>query len=170
MRNPLVLLTACLFILTCASPQSSTEPQPAPPMETGGSSSASLAPAPSRMAGPCTSSRNADRPIVCVDDSEETLSVRPDPFVIHERHSSGSGTPAVTWFTTSGKGDLKIVFADERCVRNVTCSGGRCTAVAAKLDAGEKERRCKYDVELTGHPTLDPEGVLTGCCVLDPDP
>lgn len=156
MRNALVLLAASFFILTCA--QSIQPPAPG-----AGSGDATLAA--SAVPGRCTDVKNADRPIVCVDDSSEVLTVSHDPFFIHERLSNGNGTPAVTWFTTSGRGDLKVVFPDERCVRNMSCSGGRCTAVAAKLDAGEKARRCKYDVQLTGHPTLDPEGVLTGCCV-----
>ena len=152
-RVPLVLLVATLLIAGCAAQM----PAPSP-----------SGTAPSRLAPVCrdgAGERNADAPIVCVDDSATVLKVNPDPFVLHETPSKGSGTPAVQWFTTSGGGELNVIFRDERCVRNVVCNGGHCTAVAAKLDAGEKERRCKYDVELTGHPTLDPEGIIVPCCV-----
>lgn len=152
-RVPLVLLVATLLIAGCAA-------QPPDPGPSGT--------APMRMAGTCRdvpAERDADAPIVCIDDSASVLRVSPDPFVIHSTPRQGSGRPAVQFFTTSGRGDLRVVFRDERCVRNVVCNGGKCTAVAARLNEGEKERRCKYDVELTGHPTLDPEGVLTPCCV-----
>jgi hypothetical protein len=153
-RVPLVLLVATLLIAGCAAQM----PQPS----VSGT-------APSRMAPVCRESgageRNPDAPIVCVDDSASVLRVSPDPFILHATPSKGSGTPAVQWFTTSGRGDLKVVFRDETCVRNVVCTGDHCTAVAARLEPGERERRCKYDVQLTGHPTLDPEGVLTPCCV-----
>lgn len=156
MGVPLALLATTLLIAGCAA-------APPPPDSGGGST----------IAGPCRSShegvRNADAPIVCVDDSASVLRVHPDPFWIHETHSKGAnaGTPAVRWLTTSGRGELRVRFADERCVRNIQCNGGQCTAVASRLAAGEKQRRCKYDVELTGHPTLDPEGVLTGCCMAE---
>ena len=152
-RVALVLLVATLLIAGCAAQM--------PDRAAAGGA------APSRMAAVCADPsgvRNPDAPIVCVDDSASVLKVSPDPFVLHETPSQGSGTPAVQWFTTSGRGDLNVVFQGD-CVRNVVCTGGHCTAVAARLNAGERQRRCKYDVELTGHPTLDPEGVLQGCCV-----
>lgn len=155
--GPLALVVTTLLLAGCAA---------APPAPESGSG-------PSTLGAPCRTSnegvRNADAPIVCVDDSADVLRVHPDPFWIHETHSKGAaaGTPAVRWLTTSGRGDLRIRFVDEGCVRNVQCNGGQCTAVAAKLAAGEKQRRCKYDVELTGHPILDPEGVLTGCCMAE---
>jgi hypothetical protein len=156
-RVSLVLLAATLFIGSCARmPQDST---PAP----GPSANANLA---AESTGPCRAVRNADAPIVCVDDSQSVLRVDHDPFVLHETPSpAATAPPAVQWFTMSGRGELKVVFKDTECVRNVRCAGSRCTAVASKLDPGEKEQRCKYDVQLTGHPDLDPDGILTGCCV-----
>jgi hypothetical protein len=159
-RVQLVLLAATLLIAACAPVD--PEPDPAPPGLTG-------------PAGPCRDNprgeRNNDAPVICVDDSADTLSVSPDPFLLHERPRSGANiSPAVQWFTRSGKGALHIRFKNEDCVRNMVCNGGHCTAVAARLNPGETERRCKYDVELRGHPPLDPEGILVGCCVSDPSP
>jgi hypothetical protein len=157
----LVLLASTLLIAGCAAPM---QPAPPSPPDAGGTAPNLMPPAPA--SGPCRMSRNADAPVICVDDSADVLRVSHDPFYLHETPSpAANAAPAVQWFTTSGKGDLRIVFRDERCVRNVTCRGGRCSAVPSKLDPGEKERRCKYDVQLTGHPDLDPEGVLTGCCL-----
>ena len=153
-RVPLVLLAAGLLLCACAQPM---QPNPSPPGI-----------APDRMCADAHGVQRADAPIVCVDDSSDMLKVSPEPFVLHEKLSTGGNArPAVQWFTTSGSGDLKVAFKDERCVRNMVCHGSHCTAVAAKLTAGKKEERCKYDVMLTGHPLLDPEGVLTGCCVAD---
>lgn len=157
----LVLLIAALFIAGCARMQPSS-PSPAGPSPSNA--------APSFVAGGCRAVKNADAPIVCIDDSATTLRVDPDPFRIHETPSpAGTAPPTVQFFTMSGKGDLRVVFKDNECVRNVTCAGGRCTAIASKLDPGETEQRCKYDVQLTGHPTLDPDGILIGCCVA-PEP
>lgn len=151
-RVALVLLAAALLITTCA-----TMRPMAPAAEPA-------------LTGPCRDNangvQNADAPIVCVDDSANDLSVDPDPFIVHETPSGGGGgSPVVQWITRSGNGELKIDFRDEGCVRNIVCNGGRCTAVAAKLKAGEEKRQCKYNVMLTGHPTLDPEGVIVRCCV-----
>ena len=151
-RVLLVLLGAALFIITCA--KMTTDGQPPSVLPANG------------CANNPRGEKNPDRPIVCVDDSANRLAVSPDPFWLHETPSpSANGSPAVQWFTNSGQGELQVRFRDEACVRNVVCNGNHCTAVPAKLKAGEKERRCKYDVIVSGHPTLDPEGVLTGCCV-----
>lgn len=159
-RVPLVLLAAVLLIGSCAQQTQ----QPMPPSPGGAASAAGFA------GGGCRAVKNADAPIVCVDDSRDVLSVSPDPFVLHETPSpAGSAPPTVQWFTMSGRGDLKVIFKDTECVRNVNCNGPRCTAIASKLDPGETQQRCKYDVQLTGHPDLDPDGILTGCCVA-PEP
>lgn len=159
-RNPFVLLAVMFLSLTCAMapPPDPNTTEPAPPSLSG---------------NPCLGGsgvKDPDRPIVCVDDSAEILSVSPDPIWIHDRMSTNRSTPAtIQWFTKSGNGELRVRFKDERCVRRVVCTGTRCNAVAArKMDKGE-EVRCKYDVQLTGHPDLDPETVLVGCCVA-PDP
>ena len=117
--------------------------------------------------GPCGGEQaHPDRPIVCVDDSAEVLRVLPDPVVFHDVVSTDKTlSPGILWFTKSGRGNLEIRFRDEGCVRDIACSGGRCKGAAARLDAVQDERRCKYDVLLTGHPTLDPEAVITRCCI-----
>lgn len=161
-RVPLVFLAATLLIGSCArTTQPDSDSSAASPALAPGSN------APGRAAGGgCAAVKNADAPIVCVDDSSSVLTVDPDPFWIHETPSpAGTAPPTVQWFTRSGKGDLKVIFKDTECVRNVTCAGGRCTAIASKLDPGETQQRCKYDIQLTGHPDLDPDGILTGCCV-----
>jgi hypothetical protein len=159
-RNPFVLLAVMFLSLTCAMQQPDPE---------------STSPAPPGLSGnPClggTGTKDNDRPIVCVDDSASELQVYPDPVRIHDVMSDNRSTPAaIQWFTKSGKGELEVRFRDSGCVRNVVCTGNRCNAVAArKLGRTGEEVRCKYDVLLSGHPTLDPETVLTGCCVA-PDP
>lgn len=155
-RNPFVLLPLMFLSLTCAMQQ----PDPGSGTMLAGN--------------PCaagTGSKDPDRPIVCVDDSANVLTVYPDPVRIHDVTSTDRATPAtIQWFTKSGNGELRIRFRDEGCVRRVVCTGTRCNAVAArKLGKMGEEVRCKYDVMLTGHPDLDPETVLTGCCVA-PDP
>ena len=155
MRKPLVLLVAMFLLVTCAAPP---EPETGPP---GLTRPAGCGPEGKGM-------RNADTPVVCVDDLASVLTVDPDPVRLHDVKRDKSGPGTLQWFTRSGKGDLQIRFADESCVKRVNCNGGHCTAVAAKkMSRALEEQRCKYDVLLTGHPTLDPETVLTGCCVLN---
>jgi hypothetical protein len=149
-RVSLVLLTATLLIAGCArmrpAPNSLVPPAPPACSATGGGVD------------------DGGAPMICVDDSASILKVHPEPFYVFDRVPGGSASPVVHWFSRSGKGDLQVKFADERCVKNVVCNGGHCMAVAARLTTNAQER-CKYDVMLTDHPTLDPEGVLTGCCL-----
>lgn len=166
-RNPFVLLAVMFLSLTCAT-------QPDPGMPDPGGTSIAPPPNPSRAGNPCLGGgkgeKNPDRPIVCVDDTAEVLTVDPDTVWIHDTLSTDRSTPAaIQWFTKTGNGELRVRFKDERCVRNVVCTGTRCNAVAARKVAKGEEIRCKYDVLLTGHPDLDPETVLVGCCVA-PDP
>lgn len=154
-RVSLVLLAAALLIAACAQ-----QPMPAPPVNPMVDPGAAMACSDTAKGG-----GNADSRVVCVDDSGRELKVDPDPFKLHETHSrDGNASPAVHFVTRSGKGDLNVQFKGD-CVRNIVCNGGRCSAVPVKLNKGEEERRCKYDVMLTGHPTLDPEGVIVRCCV-----
>jgi hypothetical protein len=149
-RVSLVLLTATLLIAGCArmKPAPNTLVIAAPPTCPASGSGVD----------------DPEAPMICVDDSQAALRVHPEPFVIFDRVSGGGGSPVVHWFTRSGRGALEVKFTDERCVKNVVCNNGHCMAVASKLGANAQEK-CKYDVILTGHDTLDPEGVLTGCCV-----
>jgi hypothetical protein len=98
----------------------------------------------------------------------------PDPVTFHDVLSSDATmSPSILWFTKSGRGDLQIRFRDEGCVRDIRCNGSKCVGAAARLDALQDKRVCKYDVMLTGHPTLDPEGIIVRCCIssdLQPDP
>lgn len=106
---------------------------------------------------------NADRqaPIVCVDDLGATLSVSPDPIVLHDQKKGGSQPVVMQWFTRSGRGDLQIAIEDG-CVTEVKCNGkGHCTAKSRDIDA---DVRCKYDVWTATHPRLDPDLVVTPCC------
>ncbi len=114
--------------------------------------------------GPCANGQgSSDRqaPIVCVEDTGKTLSVRPDPIVIHDKKKGGSQPVTMQWFTRSGRGDLQIAI-EEGCVTEVKCNGkGHCTAKTRDVDAQVK---CKYDVWTATHPRLDPDLILTPCC------
>ena len=115
-------------------------------------------------AGPCADGKGStDRqaPIVCVDDTGATLSVFPDPIVLHDTTKGGGGPVVLQWFTRTGTGDLQLQI-EEGCVSEVTCNGrGHCTAKSRDIDA---ETRCKYDVWTDKHPRLDPEVVVDPCC------
>jgi hypothetical protein len=108
-------------------------------------------------------STNRQAPIVCVDDSARTLSVWPEPVVVHDVLESDRKSPvALHWFTKSGDGDLQIEM-EPGCVSNVQCDGrGHCWS---RTIPGSKSR-CKYDVWINGgnHERLDPTVVITGCC------
>ena len=157
---PSVLLLASTFLLTCAT---------RPPDDTGGGTPS---PSPSRVAptgGPCAGGvgdTNRDRPIVCVDDSANELTVNPDQVWVHDVMSSDRRTrPVIQWWTRSG-GNLRIAFKDPGCVGDITCDGrGHCRAnVVGRPEAGATEKRCKYDVMVDGHPTLDPDVIIVDCC------
>lgn len=158
---PSALLLLSFFLLTCAT-------QPAPD---AGASASGTGPAPSQIAaetGPCGNGQgdeNRDRPIVCVDDSADALTVNPDPVRVHEVMSTDRRTrPVIQWWTRSG-GNLRVEFKDAGCVRNINCNGNHCRAnVEGRLEAGATEKRCKYDVIVDGHPTLDPDTIIVGCC------
>lgn len=106
---------------------------------------------------------NRQAPIVCVDDSARTLSVAPEPIVMHDVLASDRTTPvAVHWFTRSGGGDLRIDI-ERGCVGRVQCDGrGHC--FARTLPGARKQ--CKYDVWIRGdkHDRLDPTLVVDPCC------
>jgi hypothetical protein len=160
---PSAVLLLSFFLLTCAT-------QPAP--DTGASASGS-APAPSRSqiapaAGPCGNGQgdaHRDRPIVCVDDSADALTVNPDPVWVHDVMSTDRRTrPVIHWWTRTG-GSLRIEFKDAGCVRDMNCNGNHCRAnVSGRPEVGAAEKRCKYDVIVDGHPTLDPDTIIVGCC------
>ena len=139
-RRLLIILGGVLLFTTCAAP---------------------------RHLSPCSGGKaHPDRPIVCVDDSADVLKVLPDPVVFHDVLSSDSTmSPSILWFTKSGRGDLQIRFRKEGCVRDIRCNGPKCVGAAARLDALQDKLVCKYDVMLTGHPTLDPEGIIVRCCI-----
>lgn len=165
----LALLLVSSLILTCKTPDpgapGGTAPAPAPAPIAPSRSGPSVAP----ETGPCNSQgkgdENRDRPIVCVDDSAGALSVHPDPVRAHEVMSTDRKTPPVIqWFTRSGRGDLKVEFKDAGCVTDIDCNkNGHCKAKVIPL-GGAGEKRCKYDVLLEGHPTLDPDTIIVGCC------
>ena len=121
---------------------------------------------PAKVTGnPCTAGEgNANRnaPILCVDDLGGTLSVRPDPIVIHEVHESSRQPVMVHWFTRSGRNDLQLEI-EPGCVAELKCNGkGKCSARTLPLQTGEA--RCKYDVWTDRHPRLDPDMIIIRCC------
>jgi len=114
--------------------------------------------------GPCGGGKGvSDRqaPIVCVDDLGATLSVDPDPIVLHDKLRGGGNPVTLQWFTRSGGNDLQLEI-EPGCVSEVKCDGkGHCTAKSRDIDS---ETKCKYVVWTDKHPRLDPDIVVTPCC------
>jgi hypothetical protein len=116
---------------------------------------------------PCANgngSENRQAPIVCVDDSQRTLSVSPEPVHVHDSLESNGTQPVIVhWFTKSGGGDLRIEI-EPGCVIRESCDGrGHCWARSVP---GKDRRECKYDVWINGgqHDRLDPTVVIQPCC------
>lgn len=115
------------------------------------------------LTNPCGGGRGtADRnaPIVCVDDSGETLSVHPDPVEAHSVGEAGRQPVMIHWWTRSG-GNVLNLEIQPGCVTDVTCRGSHCSARTLPSDA---RKQCKYDVWTDKHARLDPEVVITPCC------
>lgn len=125
---------------------------------------AALTPSRGGGGGPCGGGKGiSDRqaPIVCVDDTGATLSVDPDPIVLHNKMKSDGKPVTLQWFTRSGSNNLYVEI-EPGCLTEVKCNGkGHCTAKSRDLAA---ETRCKYDVWTDKHPRLDPDVVVTPCC------
>jgi len=106
---------------------------------------------------------NRQAPIVCVDDSARTLTVSPDPVVVHDALEADRNAPVVVhWFTTSGTGNLQVEI-EPGCVEAQRCDGnGHCSARSVPHSAA----RCKYDVWIDDgqHDRLDPTIVISPCC------
>lgn len=152
MSRVLLLLVTPVWIAGCAASSQQSDSHIA-----GGGSSGS----------PCTNgngSENRQAPIVCVDDSQRTLSVWPEPVHAHDVHAAGGGRPVMLhWYTKSGGGDLQVEI-EPGCVADVKCDGrGHCSARSV---AGKERRECKYDVWINGgqHDRLDPTVVIQPCC------
>ncbi|HEV7238084.1 MAG TPA: hypothetical protein VGQ36_02510 [Thermoanaerobaculia bacterium] len=116
------------------------------------------------FSNPCNTGKGkADRnaPIVCVDDTGETLSVDPDPINVHDVDATDRKPVIIQWRTRSGSKDLNVEIA-EGCVTDVECKDGHCKAKTRETDASGA--RCKYDVWTSKHPRLDPEVIIVDCC------
>jgi hypothetical protein len=115
---------------------------------------------------PCSNgngSENRQAPIVCVDDSQRTLSVWPEPVHVHDVQTGGGKPVMVHWYTRSGGGDLRVEI-EPGCVVQETCDGrGHCSARSVP---GKGRRECKYDIWINGgqHDRLDPTVVIQPCC------
>lgn len=144
----ILLATAALVLITCASSSTNTGPGP-----DGGSP----------LTNPCGSGAgdtNRNAPIVCVDDTGGTLSVNPDPITAHSVGESDRRPVVIHWWTRSGGNQLKLDIEDG-CVTDLSCRGSHCTA--RTLPATER-KQCKYDVWTDKHPKLDPDIVVDPCC------
>lgn len=115
---------------------------------------------------PCANGNAAatrQAPIVCVDDSNRTLRVTPDPIETHDVLQADRRSPVMLhWYTNSGRGDLQLEIAPG-CVTRQKCDGrGHCWAQSVPGKSGQ----CKYDVWINGgnHDRLDPTIILTPCC------
>ena len=144
-----LLLTAALVFTTCNS-SSTTTIAPSPGGGTQGRSPCG--------AGVGVANRNA--PIVCVDDTGDTLKVHPDPIGAYAV-GEGHGQPVVLhWWTRSGGNTLNLEI-QEGCVTDLKCTGGHCTA---RTLPKESRTQCKYDVWTDKHPKLDPDIIVDPCC------
>ncbi len=145
----LALLVATLLIAGCASYSSDSRPMPL-------------------VANPCASGvppENKQEPIVCVDDTERTLTVSPDPVHVHDGKSEDRSKPVpIQWYTKSGTGDVHVKMGPAcQSVKVKGCNGGgKCEAETTP----GKLAPCKYDVWITGgkHDRLDPTVVVDPCC------
>lgn len=150
----LVLCVVALSIGGCA------RPVPAPDPDSG---SGQL------VSNPCATGRatasSKQTPIVCVDDSQRTLRVFPDPVRVHDVKSADRKSPvAIQWLTKSGMGDVHVQMGpacDSVKVKGCT-GGGKCEA---ETTPGVM-KPCKYDVWITGgkHDRLDPTVIIDPCC------
>jgi hypothetical protein len=151
------LLVSSLLVLTCESRNAAT----------GGSPSAA---APSRASNPCSGGKghaSPNKPVVCVDDRTTSLSVHPDPVIVHDVSASDRNPVMIQWMTVTG-GNVRVVMR-EGCTTDMKCTGGKCTAKTIPHKAAETgERRCKYDI-ITDRATLDPDTVIVKCCTV-PEP
>ncbi|HKR66382.1 MAG TPA: hypothetical protein VJZ00_21825 [Thermoanaerobaculia bacterium] len=141
-RRLLLVLVVALSLLTCKSrPDNPIAPNPC-----------------SSGAG----SKHRGAPVVCIDDSASVLTVNPDPVEAFDVNAAGDPVE-IAWYTKSGTGDPKISWKNGDCVN----SSGNSKAKTKKGAVGKK---CKYEVELAGHPKLDPEVVIVRCCSDTEDP
>jgi hypothetical protein len=143
-----LLITAALVISTCQSASDAYAPSP------GGGALA---------ANPCRSGGGkADRnaPIVCVDDSADTLSVDPDPITAHSVGKADRQPVMIHWWTKSGGNALNLEI-QAGCVTEVKCNGAHCSARTLPVT---ERKQCKYDVWTDKHPKLDPDIVIDPCC------
>jgi hypothetical protein len=123
--------------------------------------------APAGGGNPCMSgngSSNRQAPIVCVDDSNRTLTVSPDPVRAHHVLESDRKSPVmIHWWTRSGTGALQLEI-EPGCVAKHQCDSrtGHCWAQTLSKSGAT----CKYDVWIEGgnHDRLDPTIVVDACC------
>ncbi len=148
------LLVSSLLLFTCASPKAPDGGAPAP------------------LSNPCQRGKgngSPNKPIVCVDDTGATLSVHPDPVIVHDRGASDHKPVVIQWLTVSGRNQLQLSMK-EGCIAELSCKGARCVARTIPHAENETgERRCKYDVWTDRHPRLDPDTVIVKCCTV-PEP
>jgi hypothetical protein len=114
-------------------------------------------------ANPCKAGAGkADRnaPIVCVDDTADTLSVNPDPISAHSVGEADRQPVVIHWWTRSGGNALNLEI-QPGCVTDVKCNGAHCMARTLPVTA---RTQCKYDVWTDKHPKLDPDIVIDPCC------
>ncbi|HEU4888136.1 MAG TPA: hypothetical protein VFV49_09635 [Thermoanaerobaculia bacterium] len=152
----LILCLTVLMISGCARPAPGPGPDP-------GGGPTKLVSNPCATGSAAASTKQA--PIVCVDDSQRTLSVSPDPVHVHDAKAEDRSLPVVIqWHTKSGTGDVHVKVGpgcDSVTVKG--CNGnGKCEAETTP----GKIKPCKYDVWITGgkHDLLDPTIVVDGCC------
>lgn len=153
------LVVSSALLVTCSSSNAS-----------GGAAIDPSRSSPSLNANPCAGNRgygSPNKPVVCVDDRTSTITVNPDPIVVHDRSAKDHKPVILQWYSVSGR-DL-VINMRAGCTTNMRCIHGGCTAMTIPHRKDETgERRCKYDI-MTAKGILDPDTVIVKCCTV-PEP
>lgn len=105
------------------------------------------------------------KPVVCVDDTTERLTVDPESIEVWDVDPDDKIKPVkIHWVTRSGGGDLSIAMKEgqQGCV-DPPEKAGRGRAHTNTKKAKEDKSVCAYTVTVDGR-VLDPEVVIVRCC------
>jgi hypothetical protein len=104
-------------------------------------------------------------PIVCIDNTGTTLKAYPETIEVFDRQVDQKPVK-ILFFTRTGTGNPKIKPQGD-CLEKVDHPVGRAIGHVKKLgDTTSGDKRCKYDIELSGFEPLDPFIIVKPCCSL----